>query len=35
MTMTRPAHFEILAGDPKKVAGFYRELFGVLQPETP
>ena len=26
--MTRPVHFEILADDPEKISGFYRELFG-------
>ena len=26
--MTRPIHFEILADDPEKIAGFYRDLFG-------
>jgi len=26
--MKRPVHFEILAEDPKKIAGFYESLFG-------
>ncbi len=28
-------HFEILGGDPKRLAGFYREAFGWQIPEQP